>query len=110
MDHQILCIRRSARVNPQERITHIGGRNHDGSCWEIPQQAVIDGIDAGQWTFFVEIQKRRLPVLVAVGRSGIRYLKTAVDGEEPDTLLALPECSSRNACNESALHRKPDDA
>ena len=102
MDHQILYISRSDRTDPQERITHIGGRNHGGSQWKISLQAAIDGIDSGHWAFFVRIQERRIPVVAAAGRSGGRYLTTAVAGEEPNALLTLPECSSGNPNKDNA--------
>jgi Protein of unknown function (DUF3892) len=31
-------------------------------------------------------------VIVAVSPSGIKYLKAETDGDQPDTLLRLPEC------------------
>jgi len=31
-------------------------------------------------------------VIVALGKYGRKYLKTALDGLHPDSLLALPEC------------------
>ncbi|MFI2859364.1 DUF3892 domain-containing protein [Paenibacillus sp. JSM ZJ436] len=39
--HQILCIIKSDRYNPHERITHIGGKNADGARWHITQENAI---------------------------------------------------------------------
>jgi len=32
-------------------------------------------------------------IIVAVSKYGHKYLKTESDGEEPNNLLSLPECS-----------------
>jgi hypothetical protein len=42
--HQILCVNKSDRYNPHERITHIGGKNANGTRWHITQEAAIAGI------------------------------------------------------------------
>ncbi|MBV2123390.1 MAG: DUF3892 domain-containing protein [Candidatus Thiodiazotropha sp. (ex Ctena orbiculata)] len=89
---EILCIRKSDRDNPYERITHIGGVNPDKTSWFITQQKAIEGIESGKWEFCVYKDGRRVMVIVAISRFGNKYIKTEADGEEPNNLLSLPEC------------------
>jgi hypothetical protein len=90
--HEVLCINKSDRTNPHERITHIGGRNSDGTVWKITQQAALEGIENGKWSFYVSRGGRTVSVMVSTSRYGHKYLKTENDGEQPDNLLSLPEC------------------
>lgn len=90
--HEVLCINKSDRTNPHERITHIGGRNDDGTAWKLTQQDAIVGIESGKWTFYVTRGGRTVNVIVSTSRYGNKYLKTENDGEHPDNLLSLPEC------------------
>lgn len=89
---EVLCINKSDRTNPHERITHVGGRNGDGSAWKLTQEAAITGIESGQWELFVSRGGRIANVIVSVSKHGNKYLKTENDGEQPDNLLSLPEC------------------
>ena len=90
--HQVLCINKSDRLNAHERITHIGGRNDDGSAWNVTQERAIARIESGEWSFYVTGGGRTVNVIVATSRFGHKYLKTENDGEQPDNLLSLPEC------------------
>ena len=67
---QIKCINRTERMNPHERIK----------------------IESGESAFVVQAARRRVNVIVAVSPSRQKYLKTEIDGDQPDTLLRLREC------------------
>lgn len=90
--HEVLCINKSDRLNPHERITHVGGKNSDNSRWKITQQEAIQGIEGDKWAFYVKRGGGAVDVIVATSRYGHKYLKTTADGEQPNNLLSLPEC------------------
>jgi Protein of unknown function (DUF3892) len=88
---RVECINKTDRNNPHERIRFIGGRNPDGKRWKLSQPDAIEGIESGQYQFYVLQGGYRVEVIVAV-HSGHKYIKTRADGVQPDNLLALPEC------------------
>lgn len=88
---QIMCINKSDRYNPHERITHVGGI-HGGTRWKLTQPDAIAGIESGKWQFYVSAGGHTVWVIVAVSAYGHKYLKTQNDGDLPDNLLSLPEC------------------
>lgn len=90
--HEIKCINKSDRYNPHERIQSIGGLNENGTRWRLSQQAAIEGIENGEWEFFVSKDGNTAQVIVAISSHGNKYLKTVADGEQPNNLLSLPEC------------------
>jgi hypothetical protein len=80
-------------MSPHERITHVGG--YVSSQWKITLNDAIGKIESGERAFFVQAHRRTVGVIVAVSPSGnkyFKYLKTEADGDQPDTLLRLPEC------------------
>ena len=92
MANQVLCVNKSDRMNPHERITHIGGVNEVGQRWHITQEEAIQGVESNKWQFHVRVGYRDVKVIVAMSQYGNKYLKTEADGYQPDNLLSLPEC------------------
>jgi hypothetical protein len=90
--HEVMCINKSDRPNPHERIKSIGGRNTDGTVWKMSQEEAIKGIVQKTWSFYVTRGGSTVNVVVAKSRFDHLYLKTEADGESPDNLLSLPEC------------------
>lgn len=91
---KIDCIKKSDRFNPHERITHVGGVNRDGGRWRVTQQEAISNIESGNWSFYVERPTGdRVEVIVATSAQANKYLKTTADGDQPNNLLSLPECT-----------------
>ena len=90
--HQICCVTRTAFMNHHQRFRLVGGVNRDGSWWKITETEAIAGIAAGHWSFFITTDRGDRDIVVATSRYGTPYLKTATDGLQPESLLALPEC------------------
>lgn len=89
---QVQCINKQDRDNPWERIIHIGGTNADKTRWKTTQQRAIDGIESGEWSFYVGSGSNEVDVIVRTSQYGNKYLTTEADGESQNNLLSLPEC------------------
>ena len=92
MTNQIDCINNCPRNDPHRHITHIGGKNADGTRWKLTEEEAIQGIRAGKWNFYVHAGGHILAVIIARSAQGHEYLKTEADGYRPDNLLSLSEC------------------
>lgn len=90
---KVECIVRTERVSPHHRIRAIGGRGRDGETWRLSEEAVIEAIDNERAAFYLEWPVGHRVEIVAAHGLGKRYLKAETDGESPDQLLSLPDCS-----------------
>ena len=88
---QIMCVNKSDRYNPHERIINVGGYAN-GAQWKISQPDAIAAIEAGKYSFYVSVGGVSVWVIVARSAAGNKYLKTQNDGDQPNNLLSLPEC------------------
>ena len=88
---QITCISKSDRRAAHERIERVGGAYMDGSHWSITLDEAVRGAESGRWRFYTQVRGRFVWVVVAT-LDDRKYLKTEGDGEQPNNLLALPEC------------------
>lgn len=92
MPNQVTCINKDDRYNPYERITHIGYTSSQGSG-KLTQKEVISYIERG-YQFFVSRGGKIAKLVIGVSPYGNKYVKTEVDGSEPNNLLSLMECYS----------------
>ena len=88
---EIMCINKTNRTDPHERIHSVGGVNADGTTWKLSVDAAITGIESGKWKFWTTGGGKSVWVVVAL-HMGHKYLKTEPDEVHPNNLLALPEC------------------
>ena len=88
---EIMCIKKNTRECIHERIRAVGGVHPNGSSWTLSQPQAISDIETRKSTFFVNVRRDRVRVVVGFSRSGHKYLKSEQDGEQPNDLLSLPE-------------------
>ncbi|WP_210405040.1 DUF3892 domain-containing protein [Pedobacter sp. G11] len=90
--HEIKCIDKSNRTNPNERLEFISGLNGNGTRWRVSQEKAIEGIESGKWEFFIMVNGLEIDIEISIyGHYKILKAKTVVNGLE--ILLSLPECS-----------------
>lgn len=90
MSVQIMCINKTNRQDPHDRIHSIGGVT-GGVRWKKSQQQAIQDIELDPKAYYVSVGGVSVWVIVAV-HNGNKYIKTQNDGLHPDNLLSLPEC------------------
>ena len=87
------CVVRTDRVSPHHRIRAIGGISRDGRAWRLSEEAAIAAIQDERAVFYVERSRgQRIDIVIGQGL-GRTYLKAERDGESPETLLSLPDCT-----------------
>ncbi len=92
--HEIRTVTLSNSSNIHKRILFISGHNPNGYRWKLTQKEAIDGIESGEWNFYVLKGDEKLDVLIAVGPTGEPYLKTEADMPGVYYLLELPQYQS----------------
>lgn len=92
---EIKCINKEDRDNPYERITHVWWVNHDWNKWKKTQKEIIDYINSWKHSFYVNVWRNKINVIVSKSRFWNEYIKTENDRDEPNNLLSLPECDKK---------------
>ena len=88
---EVAFVNRSNRHNAGQGIENVGGK-WGSKIWKNSTEVVIDWIEHGLLSYYVKQDGQEVELIVATGADGHKYLKTAADGEEPNSLLRLPEC------------------
>jgi hypothetical protein len=83
--NRISCTNKSG-----SRVSEVGGLNR-GTKWKLSADRVIALIEQG-FRFHVEQPKGDTVRVVVAFRDGTSFLKTVADGDDPNNLLALPQC------------------
>lgn len=74
-----------------DHILAVGGVDTFGEPWRMSEAEAIAAIRTGTRHFFVEQPEGDpLEIVISSDGDGREFLKTRVDGDRPDTLLALP--------------------
>ncbi|MGF6439792.1 DUF3892 domain-containing protein [Paraburkholderia youngii] len=89
---EVFCISKTNKESRHEAISHIGGKNADGSRWKISEKDAVKGIETGKWNFYVGGDGQTADVLVWQTPQGHKFLRTGRDLTTADDLLSLPEC------------------
>jgi hypothetical protein len=85
-NHLVRC-----SVKQQNRVTHIGGTNSDGTSWKMSEQDALQGIRNGKLKFYVTVDSKGV-WLGASQEQGRDVLKPVGEGSDPSLLLHLPDC------------------
>ena len=91
---RIRCTEKSRGTAAHERIESVGGVNSDGRTWKVKMGDAIAKVETGKYVFFIENSSgHKVELVVASDALGHKYLRTADEKEQPESLLSLPSCS-----------------
>ncbi len=90
---RITCINKKPRRDTTRAIQSFGGLTSDRRNWRLTLAEAIAEVESGHRFYVEQPQGDRVEVVVAVSTRGHKYLKTVADGDEPNNLLSLTECS-----------------
>ena len=88
---EVQCVNKSDRSEAHERIKSIGGGTGRLN-WKHSQELAISWIEGGAFSYYLMRGGLAVGIIIATTSSGHKYLKTAADTDQPDSLLSLPEC------------------
>jgi hypothetical protein len=88
---RIECTARQTRGDAV-RVTVVGGLNLDGTSWSMTEAEAIREIESGRGKFYCDVYGQSYLVVVGTDKSGVKFLKAAIDADSPTCLLRLPEC------------------
>src|SRR4051812_6462994 len=89
----VRCVQRSDSTDPHARILSVGGRGPYGEPFRYTHEEAVEGIRHGRFSmYFDHSNGHDTPIVVARGIFSHYYLKGEGDLDQPDELLALPEC------------------
>jgi hypothetical protein len=89
--YRVSCITKHEKY---ERILSLGCYSPANTFHTFPEDEVIRRIESGKDTFYVERPSGHVAELEVAERDGKIYVKTKPDGEKPDNLLSLAQCTS----------------
>jgi Protein of unknown function (DUF3892) len=101
-DRQVTCVSRLTLPFPHIRgaIAELGGEG-----WRMSRGQVVHAINAGQDTFYTDVDGKRADVRVRTGSLFLPdYVQTEADGQWTNNLLALPNCGGR--CDVRSTHKR----
>jgi hypothetical protein len=91
MAYLVACTEKASVDSPYRKIKAVGGVRRDGTKWKRSIERVINEIESGEQTYYVNVGGAA-PNLVVDVHEGVKFLKTAQEKDGPTTLLSLPDC------------------
>lgn len=86
--YQILCSRKTLQKGVVV-ITHVGGRNPLGEVWSLKVEQVIEGIQSGNWEFFMNFERNSYQIEV---RHSENRIEITTRETSRNLILELPDC------------------
>lgn len=93
MPHRLIIetVLKHRERHPFARVSAVGGSTLGGGRWLLFEEQAIQAIELGRSSFRVLKDGQSIAVEVGCSPAGLKYLKTAMDADSPDTLLGLPD-------------------
>jgi hypothetical protein len=86
VEREVTCVKKHPQLDRHKGITHLGGKG-----WQMTRWQVTAAINSGGETFYTHVNGKRA-VLQVVDDPDAAYVRTVIDDQWSDDLLALPEC------------------